>query len=121
MRRFCQSLPFFMAGGILLGNCAFRSAAGESKVSEKAVPAESEEMKRSIDQLGSDRFKDREQATQELSKLGKSALPSLKEAAKSRDPEVRRRAQQLIERMEAPPVRSIGPRLEQRLPAMWFG
>ncbi|HEV3083972.1 MAG TPA: HEAT repeat domain-containing protein, partial [Gemmataceae bacterium] len=47
-----------------------------------------------IDQLGSERFKDREQAAQELAKLGNSALPALKEAAKSRDPEVRRRAQQ---------------------------
>jgi len=58
-------------------------------------------MKRLIDQLGSERFEDREQATQELSKFGKSALPSLKEAAKSADAEVRRRAQQLIERISA--------------------
>jgi hypothetical protein len=121
MRPFCKTLPFFMAGGILLGNCAFRSAAGESKVSEKAAPAESEEIKRLIDQLGSEQFKEREQATQTLSKLGKSALRSLKEAAKSRDPEVRRRARQLVERMEAPPVRSIGPGLEQLLPAAWYG
>ena len=116
MRRFCQSLPFFMAGGILLGNCAFRSAADEGEVSDKAVPAESDEIKRLIDQLGSERFEDREQATQALSKLGKSALRSLKEAAKSRDPEVRRRARQLVERLEAPPVRSIGPGLEQLIP-----
>ena len=119
MRQFCHTLALFLAGGIL-GSCAFLSAAtpsprplppgergrgegaDEGKVSEKPTPAKSEkEMKRLIDQLGSERFENREQATQELSKLGKSALPSLKEAIKSRDAEVRHRAQQLIERLSA--------------------
>jgi hypothetical protein len=107
-----------MAGGILLGTGAFLSAADESKVAEKAAPAKSDkEMKRWIDQLGSARFKDREQATHELSKLGKSALPSLKEATNSPDAEVRRRAQQLVEQMEPPPVRSMNPPPEQRIRA----
>ena len=75
------------------------------------------EMKRLIDQLGSERFKDREQATHELSKLGKSALPSLKEATNSLDAEVRRRAQQLVEQIEAPAVRARDRCPEQRLPA----
>ncbi len=59
------------------------------------------EMKRLIDELGSERFEERERATKELSKLGKSALPNLKEAAKSRDPEVRQRALLLIQRISA--------------------
>jgi hypothetical protein len=118
MRRLAQSLGVWLAGGILLGSCAFRSAADESKVTEKAAPATSEkEMKRWIAQFGSARFKDREQATQELSQLGKSALPSLKEATHSPDPEVRRRAQQLVEQIEPPPVRSPAPRVEPRIPA----
>jgi hypothetical protein len=118
MRRIAQNLAAFQAGAILLGTGAFLSAADESKVIAKAAPAKSEqEMKRLIAQLGSARFKDREQATYELAKLGKSALPSLKEATNSADAEVRRRAQQLVEQIEPPPVRSIGPPLEQRIPA----
>jgi hypothetical protein len=108
MRRFARSLAVFMAGGILLGICVSGSGADESKVAEKAAPAKSEkEMKRLIDQLGSERFKDREHATRELVKLGKSALPGLKEAANSPDAEVRRRAQRLVEQMEPPPARPI--------------
>jgi gas vesicle protein len=105
MRRFCKRLAFFMAGGILLGTCAILSAADKSKVSEMAPPTKSEEqMQRLIGRLGSERFTDREHATEELSKLGKSTLSSLKEAVKSPEAEVRRRAQQLIERMKSPPV-----------------
>src|SRR2546421_331718 len=105
MKPFCQTLSFFMAGGFLLGNNPYPSAADENKVTEKAALTKSEEeIKRWIDQLGSERFQDREQATQKLLKFGKSALPSLKEAVKSRDAEVRHRAQQLIERISAPDV-----------------
>jgi gas vesicle protein len=119
MKRFAQSLAVSLAGGTLLGTCAFLSAADESKATEKAAPAKAgKEIKALIDQLGSARFKDREQATHELSKLGKSALPSLKEAVKSPDAEVRRRAQQLVEQIESPPVQSIDPPRQPRLPAI---
>jgi len=62
MRRSSQSLAIFMASGILLGTCGFLSAGDETKVTEK-------EIGRLIGQLGSKQFKDREQATRELSKL----------------------------------------------------
>src|SRR2546425_80208 len=110
MRRNTPSLALFIAGGILLGTGASRSAADESKVTQTPAPAKSEkEMKRWIDQLGSHQFVDRERATYELAKLGKCALPSLKEASKSPDAEVRRRARQLVEQMDPPPVRPIDP------------
>ena len=51
-------------------------------------------------QLGAERFKDREAATEELRKLGKDALPALKSAAASTDPEVQARAQGLIKELE---------------------
>ena len=75
------------------------------------------DIKRWIGQLGSERFEDREQATQRLSKLGKDALPSLREAIKSPDAEVRRRAQELVEEIQPPAVRSMGPHPEQVIPA----
>ena len=106
MPRYTQRLVAFLAAGILLVSCAIRSAA------EEASPAQTEqEIKRLIDQLGSKRFQDREQAARALSRLGSSALASLKEASRSSDAEVRRRAQQLVERM-APPAPSIDPRPE---------
>ena len=119
MRRYSLSLALFMAGGILLGTRAFLSAADESDVIQKATPAKSEEhIKRLINQLGSERFADRERATQELLKLGKSALPSLKEATKSSDAEVRHRAQQLIERITAPDPKLVEKELA-KLQGTW--
>ena len=118
MRRIAQSLAALMAGGILLGSAAFLSAADESNVTEKAAPSKSEkEMNHLIDQLGSERFEDREQASHELSKLGKSALQSLKQAANSPDAEVRSRAHRLLKQIERPPVRSMDAHPEQRIPA----
>jgi gas vesicle protein len=119
MRRFAQSLAVFITGGILLGSCASLSAADESEVAEKAAPASSrKDISHLIDQLGSERFKEREQATHELAKLGKSVLPSLQEASNSPDLEVRRRAQQLVEQIEPPPIRATGAHREQRMPAL---
>jgi hypothetical protein len=46
-------------------------------------------------QLGSPRFKEREDATQQLHELGAPALEALKNAVRSRDPEIRRRAESL--------------------------
>ena len=107
MRRLAYRLVTLFVGGILPGTCASLPAADDNQVAEKAAPARSEdEMKRFLDQLGSERFKDREQATHELLRLGKAASPGLKEATNSPDPEVRRRARQLVEQIEPPPVRS---------------
>ncbi len=103
MKPLCRNLSFFLAGGILLGSSPYPSAADEKKATENTALTKSErEINRLIDQLGSERFQDREQATQELLKLGKSALPSLKEALKSSDAEVRHRAQRLIDGILAP-------------------
>ena len=125
MKRFCRDFALFAAVGILPGTDAFLFAdtpsplplppaerawgegPNERQVNEKAAPAKSDkEIKRLIGQLGSERFEDRQQATQELSKFGETALPSLKEAAQSADAEVRRRAQQLIAVLEprSPPA-----------------
>src|SRR5262245_50950385 len=88
---------------------AMAAVAPATQADEPRSGAPQKVVKRLIDQLGSERFEDREQATQELSKLGRAALPSLKEATKSPDAEVRRRAQQLVEQLEPPPARSANP------------
>ncbi|MFM8270967.1 MAG: hypothetical protein ACKODX_01325, partial [Gemmata sp.] len=45
-----------------------------------------------IARLGSDDFRTRERATADLEQAGAAAIPALREAARSADPEVRRRA-----------------------------
>src|SRR5260370_19046506 len=49
-----------------------------------------------IQQLGSSKFSEREAASQRLEALGRSALDALRRAARSEDPEVRRRGEALI-------------------------
>ncbi|MFI5379129.1 MAG: HEAT repeat domain-containing protein [Tepidisphaerales bacterium] len=53
-----------------------------------------------ISKLGDEDFKTREAATDELRKLGQPALPALKEAATSADPEVQARARSLIKEID---------------------
>lgn len=61
-----------------------------------------------VQQLGADDFKQREAAAEQLRKLGKDALPALKDATTSTDPEVQARALALIHDLEhkddKPPV-----------------
>lgn len=53
-----------------------------------------------VHRLGAPRFADREGASTELEKLGRQALPALRQAAGSGDPEIRDRAASLIGRIE---------------------
>ncbi len=54
-----------------------------------------------VEQLGAPRFADREQASRALEALGREALPLLREARNSKDPEVQTRATTLIDRIES--------------------
>ena len=74
--------------------------------------------RRLIDQLGSPRYRDREQAGRQLAALGTPALPGLREATRSPDAEVCRRAQQLVERIEEPAVRWVGLPPDRPRPAV---
>lgn len=95
----------FGAIGIVLGSCGLSSAADPTTSSEA--------MQQLIDQLGSRKFSEREQAFRELSRLREAALPILKHAAHSPNAEVRRRAQLLVERLEPPaPVVDAIPRIK---------
>ena len=53
-----------------------------------------------IDQLGSARFADREAASEALQRLGREAFPALKDARKNLDPEVKNRAEVLLDTIE---------------------
>jgi hypothetical protein len=72
-----------------------------------------------VGQLGAEDFQTREQASEELRKLGRSALPALKEAAKSEDPEVQQRAQAIIARIEKGEPTDLANRDWRALPGPW--
>src|SRR5262249_1656760 len=60
-----------------------------------ADPAE-KEIERLVEQLGSDVFQEREQASRRLEEIGKPALGALRKAMTGADPEVRRRAATIV-------------------------
>src|SRR5262249_6610035 len=66
-----------------------------------------------VRQLGDGKFAKREAAGKALEALGAPALPALREAAASKDAEVRRRAERLIaaitQRLDRADVRSVPP------------
>src|SRR5262249_31557662 len=74
---------------------------GQSRVTSirKQAPepsAGASEIEQAIQRLGDPHFRIREEATQRLVDIGKSAVPALVEAGESQDLEVRRRAERII-------------------------
>src|SRR5262249_47450728 len=66
-----------------------------------------DQMKELVRKLGDDNFEVREKAVKELTALGKAAVPLLRDAARSSDPEVARRARLCLEQIgpaDAPPA-----------------
>jgi hypothetical protein len=59
-----------------------------------------EKIDKLIEQMGSGTFSEREKATKELAAIGPPALEALRKAAKSDDAEVRKRAKELIPKIE---------------------
>jgi hypothetical protein len=98
------------------------SGASEPPSSDPA-PLSPERLQKLIGQLGDSKFKVREQAAQELSRLGRLALPALKEAAAdNKDVEIRKRAKALAEAIQARDrpragLLSLLSRLQQAQPA----
>jgi len=64
-----------------------------------AANASAERLAHLVRQLGSARFAEREAATRSLDALGDAAVPALQTAMASNDPETRRRAGELLERI----------------------
>lgn len=96
MRTAVVIFAFVMAAGIVLAQDA----------PEKQPAQGAEGLKAKVDalvkQLGSNEFDKRESATERLKKIGKPAIPALKEALKSDDAEVRSRAESLLKELESP-------------------
>src|SRR5207302_119225 len=79
--------PLLLTVGITLAPPALTAG------TDTPTPAQ---IRRLVTQLGSDEFARREAASRRLEALGEPALPALHQAAASPDPEVRRRAGQVI-------------------------
>jgi hypothetical protein len=71
--------------------------AEETKPANKVEPTE---IDRLVEQLGSDQYSEREEATLALNKMGTVALGRLRKATRNSDPEVSRRASELVRQIE---------------------
>ena len=78
---------------------AFALLAGSLCAFDDAPPVGSEEITKLVEQLGDEDFDTRESAEKRLATLGDAALPALREACNSGNPEVSRRAGRLASRI----------------------
>src|SRR5437867_3671121 len=90
MRKRCLFLALVLGLGI--GATALSTPAAEKKV-------DAERVNKLIEQLGSGKFAEREEASKELEKIGVPALEALRKATKSDDLETRRRASELVDKL----------------------
>ncbi len=74
--------------------------------------AQKEKIDKLIEQLGSGTFTEREKATKELTTIGLPALDALRKAAKSEDAEIRKRAEDILPKIErqAQSIRILTPK-----------
>ncbi len=79
---------------ICLAAVVLAASAADDK---KEVPADAERL---VQQLGSAKHSDREAAAKALDALGAAALPALRDGVKNSDPEIRRRAGDLLAKLE---------------------
>ena len=87
---------------IITGVVAFSSLAAATPESppQPAMPPAGREVETLVKELGNDDFRVRENATQEIWELGEAALPALRDALGSTDPEQRFRARDLIGKIQ---------------------
>jgi hypothetical protein len=86
---------FLLALVLGLGIASLATLPGTA--AEKADP---ERIAKLIEQLGSGTFDDREKATEQLDAIGAPALEALKKATQSKEEEVKRRAEELVKKIE---------------------
>src|SRR5947209_1009652 len=71
-----------------------------SATGSAAAPAPAADAGAAVTRLGAEAFAERDAAARLLERLGAAALPALRGAVRSEDPEVRRRAAAIVERIE---------------------
>lgn len=76
------------------------AGSADEDLEEPTLQLSEAEIAQLVEQLGSTQFKEREAATRQLQKAGQAALPMLREAMKSKDREVRVRAEQLVKTVD---------------------
>src|SRR5579862_3130622 len=95
-----------IAGVLIVGTALFvgqrPALAADSPAAPPATQPLSPEMDALIQQLGADDFHIREKASAKLEAMGKDAIPALKEAKKSPDPEIHTRAEAILSRIDQP-------------------
>jgi tetratricopeptide (TPR) repeat protein len=98
VRRFSRGILAFAASlGVVTLTFPARSDSPQLASGSSDKP-KAEEIKKLIEQLGNKEFSKRESASKRLETIGKPAVDPLRDAfQKSKDPEVRRRASQLID------------------------
>jgi hypothetical protein len=101
--RWNLGLAIVLTLGMGLGSLAQEKkpdAKGEEPALPKATPEEQKRIDQLIKQLGADSFDEREMAQKELEKIGLPALESLRQATRSKEAELARRAEDLVARLQ---------------------
>jgi hypothetical protein len=92
-------LPALLLGAGLLILAALPTVADSPKKAE-SESTDANKIAKLIEQLGSDTFAERKKASEALDKIGEPALPALRKALTSKDAETRKRAADLVTRIE---------------------
>lgn len=92
-RRSTSRIPLFLLVALL-------SLPNSARCDTQQTPSDPARIASLVTRLGAPTFRERIQAEEDCLQVGPSVLPALLQALKSPDPEVRRRAQLLIERIE---------------------
>jgi hypothetical protein len=79
---------------------ALSLAAGLATLSAAPAPGTADRIARLVEQLGSPKYDEREKASADLEAIGEPALEALRKAARMDDAEVKRRAAELVGRIE---------------------
>lgn len=91
-KRLCV-LAALLVPAVLLVRADDKPAATDAALTEK--------IEKLVKQLGDRRFRTRQEAQQELMKIGRPAVPALRTALRSRDAEVRKLAREVLEKVQS--------------------
>jgi outer membrane protein assembly factor BamB len=102
LSKFARSFGSFFLAGLALGFFSIATAADTPVATSepKTSLAQQERIQSLVDQLGSENFQDREQAEKQLAEAGLAAIPSVRAATQSDDPEIASRATRVMKELD---------------------